>query len=99
MADNIIWSDWLDYGVGQISKIPEESGVYMTHAAMKILSINNSSNLRQTILESLNDSCIKDAKRFRYYITNNHEEIKTQLLKDYQEKHDGKLPKCMEQSY
>lgn len=96
MADNITWSDWLDYSKEQISKTPEESGVYMMHAAMKILYIGNSDNLRQTILESLNDNCTKDAKRFRYSAIINHEEIKTQLLKEYQEKHDGKLPKCME---
>jgi hypothetical protein len=66
------------------------------HAAMKILYIGKTTNLRQTILESLNDSCTKDAKRFKYSTTSEHEQIGTQLLKEYQEKHDGKLPKCME---
>lgn len=98
MVDNIMWSDWLDYSKEQISKTPQEPGIYMMHAAMKILYIGNSDNLRQTILESLNDNCIKDAKRFRYSAITNHEEAKTQLLKEYQEKHDGKLPKCMESS-
>ncbi len=96
MVENITWSDWLDYNTNEISKMPAESGVYMMHAAMKILVIGSSDNLRQTILESLNDSCTREAKRFRYFVTNNHDETKNQLLKEYQEKHDGKLPKCME---
>lgn len=96
MENNITWSDWLDYSTEQIAKTPEEPGAYMMHAAMKILYIGDSNNLRQTILESLNDACTRDAKRFRYTISSKHEEIKTQLLKEYQEKHEGKLPKCME---
>lgn len=95
MAESIIWSDWLDYNTNEITKTPADPGVYMMHAAMKILVIGSSVNLRQTILESLNDSCTRDAKRFRYFVTNTHEETKNQLLKEYQEKHDGKLPKCM----
>ena len=96
MVDNITWSDWLDFNEEQISKIPVEAGVYMMHAAMKILYIGNTLNLRQTVLESLNDTCTKDAKRFRYSVLDDHEEIKNQLLKEYQDKHDGKSPKCME---
>ena len=96
MTDDLTWSDWLDYNIEQISKIPQEPGIYMMHAAMKILYIGNSTNLKQTILESLDDNCTKDAKRFRYLVISNHEETKMQLLKEYQEKHDGKLPRCME---
>jgi hypothetical protein len=92
----IVWSEWLDYSSEQISKIPEESGVYMMHAAMKILYIGNALNLRKSILESLNNICTKDTKRFKYSITSEHERIGMQLLKEYQEKHDGKKPKCME---
>jgi len=92
----IVWSEWFDYNADEVSKIPEESGVYMMHAAMKILYIGNTTNLRQAILESLNNSCTKDAKRFKYSITTMHEQIGTQLLKEYQEKHEGNLPKCME---
>lgn len=95
MVDSIAWSDWLDYSSQEISKTPEKPGVYMMHAAMKILFIGSSVNLRKTILESLNDPCIKDAKRFRYAATNSHDTIKDQLLKEYQEKHNGNLPKCM----
>jgi excinuclease UvrABC nuclease subunit len=92
----IVWSEWLDYSSESISKIPEEPGVYMMHAAMKILYIGNAINLRQSILESLNNTCTKDAKRFKYSTTLEHKEIGMQLLKEYQEKHDGKMPKCME---
>ena len=96
MIDDITWSDWLDYSSQEISKTPEESGVYMMHAAMKILFIGNSMNLRKTLLESLNDPCTKDAKRFRYTTTNSHVTIRDQLVKEYREKHNGNLPKCME---
>lgn len=96
MVESITWSDWLDFSTQEISKIPEEPGVYTMHAAMKILIIGNSTNLRQTVLESTKDPCTKDAKRFRYSVISSHEEAKSHLLKEYQEKHDGKLPKCME---
>ena len=35
----ISWSDWLDYNQDEISKTPQEPGIYMMHAAMKILYI------------------------------------------------------------
>lgn len=92
----ITWSDWLDFSAEQISKIPDKPGVFMMHAAMKILHIGGSSNLRQAVSESLNNSCIKDAKRFKYSTLENYDTIKTELLREYQEKHGGKLPKCME---
>jgi len=91
----ISWSDWLDFNSEQIAKIPTDSGVYMMHASMKILYIGNSANLRQTVLESINNPCIKDAKRFKYSSIDNHEQVRTQLIKEYQEKHEGQMPRCM----
>lgn len=96
MTDEISWSEWLDFNEEQVSKIPESPGVFMMHAAMKILLIDGTSNLRQSVAESLKTPCTSDAKRFRYFATNSHEEVKNRLLKDYQEKHEGRLPKCME---
>jgi excinuclease UvrABC nuclease subunit len=95
MSDAISWSDWLDFSEEQIAKVPESPGVYMMHAAMKILFIGNSANLKQSITESLKAPCTSDAKRFRYFVTDSHLEIGQKLLKEYQEKHDGNLPKCM----
>lgn len=95
MSDAISWSDWLDFSEEQVSKVPESAGVYMMHAAMKILVIGNSANLKQSIAESLKTPCTSDAKRFRYFVTDSHLEIGQKLLKEYQEKHDGNLPKCM----
>ena len=95
MSDAISWSDWLDFSQEQIAKVPESAGVYMMHAAMKILFIGNSANLKQSIAESLKAPCTADAKRFRYSVTESHQEIAQKLLREYQEKHDGKLPKCM----
>lgn len=96
MSAEINWSEWLDFNEEQTAKVPESPGVYMMHAAMKILFIGGSTNLKQSIAESLKTSCISDAKRFRYFVTDSHEAIKGKLLKEYQEKHDGKPPKCME---
>jgi excinuclease UvrABC nuclease subunit len=96
MADEISWSEWLDFNEEIVSKVPESPGVYMMHAAMKILFIGGSGNLRQSITESLKSSCTSDAKRFRYFAANSYEEIRDRLLKEYQEKHEGRLPKCMQ---
>lgn len=91
----VSWSDWLDFSLEEVAKIPASSGVYMMHASMKILFIGESDNLRQSITEALDDSCTKDAKRFKYSSVKNHQEIKLQLIKEYQEKHQGNMPRCM----
>ena len=64
---------------------------------MKILYIGSSStNVRQSLLESLSDPCICKARRFSYLVTDKIEQVKDQLLKDYRQSHDGKLPACMD---
>lgn len=95
MSEEIKWSDWLDYSQEQIAKTPESPGVYMMHAAMKILYIGNTDNLKKSVTESLSANCTCDAKRFRYFSTQSHNEIKEKLLEDYKKKHDGKMPLCM----
>ncbi len=95
MSEEIKWSDWLDYNQEQIAKTPELPGIYMMHAAMKILYIGNTDNLKKSITESSSANCICDAKRFRYFSTRSHNEIKEKLLEDYKKKHDGKMPLCM----
>jgi excinuclease UvrABC nuclease subunit len=92
----ITWSDWLDFNSEQAAKTPESPGVYMMHAAMKILYIGNAHSLRHSITESLGSACVCDAKRFRYSVTDDHVSLKEKLLNEYKEKHDGKSPKCME---
>ena len=96
MTEEIKWSDWLDFSEEQVSIVPETPGIYMMHAAMKILFIGGSSNLRQSIRDSLKTPCTSEAKRFRYYATSAHAEMAKKILGEYQEKHDGNLPKCME---
>ena len=96
MPEEIKWSDWFDFNQEYITKIPESPGVYMMHAAMKILYIGDTMNLKKSISDSLSMNCICDAKRFRYFVTPIHESIKKKLLDEYRTKHDGKLPKCME---
>lgn len=96
--NNEQWSDWLDFNQDITKTIPEQSGVFVMHAAMKILYIGSAQNLRTTLLESLRAPCIEKAKRFRYMVTDSNETIKDQLLKEYLEKHNGKLPACMDKN-
>jgi hypothetical protein len=96
--ENLNWSSWLDFNKDSIiSNVPESEGVYKMHASMKILYIGNSNNIRQSLLESLENSCIKkDTTRFSYAITDSSDKIKEFLLDEYRNKHNDKLPICME---
>jgi len=89
------WSDWLDYNEVTISKIPQSAGVYMMHAAMKILFIGGSENIKISIQDKNGEPCISRATRVRYMQTASYEQITDDLIKDYQERHEGKLPQCM----
>lgn len=96
MSEEIKWSDWLDFNQEQIEKAPESPGVYMMHAAMKILQIGSTENLKKSITEALSANCTCDAKRFRYFATPSHDKIKEKVLDEYRKKHDGKMPLCMQ---
>ena len=90
------WSEWLDFNQNVATSAPEASGVFVMHAAMKILFIGSAQNLRVSLLESLTMPCLEKAKRFRYVITDSETKTKEQLVQDYLKKHNGKLPECME---
>jgi hypothetical protein len=90
------WSSWLDFDRDNIANIAESEGVYKLHAGMKILFIGSSQNLRESLLECLSNVCISKAKRFSYAVTQSSDKIKEQLLNEYRNNHDGKLPTCME---
>jgi hypothetical protein len=90
------WSPWLDFDRDNITNIAESEGVYKLHAGMKILFIGSSQNLRESLLECLSNACISKAKRFCYAVTQSSDKIKEQLLNEYRNKHDGRLPTCME---
>lgn len=91
----VAWSEWFDFNSEQISKLPESPGVYMTHAAMKILYIGGTPNLKKSIADALTTNCVCNSKRFRYFATNEYDALSKILLNEYKEKHDGNLPKCM----
>ncbi len=93
-----VWSEWLDFNHSIITTTAtlDSPGVFKVHASMKILYIGSSINLKQSLLESLSDPCISNAKRFSYLITENAEHVKDQLLKEYRESHGGSLPTCMD---
>lgn len=89
------WSDWLDFNNENIQKSPTSPGVFMMHAAMKILFIESSDNIRDGVIQSKQKPCISNATRFRFMITESHESVKIDLIKDYQDRHNGKMPGCM----
>jgi hypothetical protein len=90
------WSPWLDLDRDNIANIAQSEGVYKIHAGMKILFIGSSQNLRESLLGCLSDPCISKAKRFSYAIMESADKVKEQLLNEYRNKHNGKLPSCME---
>ena len=94
--ETLNWSSWLDFDKDSINNIPESEGVYKMHASMKILYIGSSHNLRQSLLESLLNSRLKKATRFSYALTESSNKIKEFLLDEYRNKHNGKLPICMQ---
>jgi len=90
------WSEWLDFNQDNVKSVTESSGVFVMHTAMKILFIGGAQNLRASLVESLATPCLEKAKRFRYMTTVFQEKTRERLIKDYIEKHNGKLPACME---
>ena len=90
------WSPWLDFDRDNIANIAQSEGVYKIHAGMKILFIGSSQNLRDSLLGSLSDPCISKSKRFSYAIIESADKVKEHLLNEYRNKHNGKLPSCME---
>lgn len=90
------WSEWLDFKKENFERLPSGPGVFMMHQAMKILLIEDSDNLREKIESTLCDPCTSNATRFRYLQIEYPEKKKEDLLKDYQERHQGQLPRCMQ---
>jgi hypothetical protein len=94
-SQNITWSDWLNFDKENIGNVPPTPGIFRMHESMKILIIENTNNLQKRLFEALEDTCTANASRFCYFETAQHEQLKNDLIKEYTEKHDGKLPKCM----
>ncbi|HEX2013875.1 MAG TPA: hypothetical protein VLA68_01485 [Nitrososphaera sp.] len=90
------WSQWLDFDRANVDAAPESPGTFVMHANMKTMYIGGGLNIKKALTEQLADSCASRAKRFRYRLTDDFERAKEQLLKEYVEKHGGKLPLCME---
>lgn len=97
MPESISWSDWLDYNSETISKTPIKSGVFMMHAAMKILFIQGTKNIRKDLESTLSSACISQATRFRYTVLEQYQKIHDELIQDYKNRHEGNMPKCMQQ--
>jgi hypothetical protein len=95
-VQSLDWSSWLDFNRTNVENIPESQGVYKLHASMKILFIGSGQNLRHSLTQDLTNPCISKGARFSYAITESAYKIKENLLNDYRNKHNGKLPLCME---
>lgn len=67
----------------------------MMHAAMKILHIGGSDNIRRDLKGALNKVCVSDATRFKYAEDADYHTAQEELIADYKERHSGDLPKCM----
>ena len=91
------WSSWSDFNSNSIDKVPESEGVYKLHASMKILFIGNSENIKQSLMRDLTNPCFNNNARFSYAITETADKVRLNLLDEYRNKHNGKLPLCMEQ--
>ncbi|MEW5841468.1 MAG: hypothetical protein AB1753_10745 [Thermoproteota archaeon] len=91
-----VWSDWLDFDRAGVEQVPEKPGVYLMHASMKVMHIGGSDNMRQALLDLLADPCAGKARRFHYMPTESYAQVREQMLKEYADKHGGKLPSCME---
>jgi hypothetical protein len=98
LPEELIWSEWLNFDKSTVENIPEEAGIYKMHASMKILYIgSNSQNIRQSLLDCLSDPCVSKATRFSYALTESADMVKRIILNEYRNKHNTKLPACMEE--
>jgi hypothetical protein len=88
------WSDWLDFDRPHVEAAPESPGVFVMHASMKVLYIGGGPSIRAGLIERLWDECTGKAKRFKYMLSESPEGAAQALLKDFAEKHQGKLPLC-----
>ena len=90
------WSDWLDFDQDTIDQAPESEGVFMMHKAMKILFIGGSTNIKTSLAEKKSDSCTSGATRFKFMEACPFPKILDGLISDYQGRHGGNLPECMQ---
>ena len=89
------WSNWLDFKRNVLLDIPQTEGVFMMHAAMKILFIEGTANLKKSIEEKFNHPGITDNARLRFMNTSSYEKIAEELIKDYRIRHNGNSPLYM----
>ncbi len=90
------WSQWLDFDSANIDTVPESAGVIVTHASMKTLYIGGGPNIRTMLADLVPDACAGKSKRFRYMLTAQYGTEKERLIKEFAEKHEGRLPVCLE---
>ena len=90
------WSEWIDFGEQTLSIIPSGPGVFMMHSSMKILFIEGTGDIKKSIEEKKTHPCITNTTRLRYMKTPHYEKIEKGLITDYKNRHEGKIPLCMQ---
>lgn len=88
------WSQWLDFDIPGVESAPESAGVFVMHASMKVLHIGAGQNIRKALTERMSDECSSKARRFKFMLTSSPDSEMERLLKEFAEKHEGRLPPC-----
>lgn len=91
------WSEWCDFNPPAVAAAPETPGVFMMHASMKILYIGGAGSIREGLTESMGMPCARDATRFKYMEEAEYGKIRDEIVADYRKRHDGDLPRCMQE--
>ena len=94
----MVWNKWQQMNQQEVNLIPEKSGVYQLNTDAGTLYHGQTTNLKRRLNEHFNssESCIQKATKFCYQITDNHEKLEKDILKNYKDTH-GQLPPCNEQ--
>jgi hypothetical protein len=97
-------NDFYEWKETNAKNIPEASGVYglfESQTENSLIYIGSSSNLRERFTHYWEtnfseDPCKQTTKWYKREITNDYEKREKELLEQYKEEHDEKLPKCNE---
>lgn len=96
--------DFYEWKESNAKGIAEKAGVYGLYETMSedgLIYIGSSSNLRERFTHYWNtnfseDPCKQTTKYYKREFTDSYEEKEKELLEQYKDEHDGKLPKCNE---
>lgn len=99
-------SGFYDWKESNAKNIPAKSGVYgffEKQTEDSLIYIGCSSNLRERFTgywetDFADDPCKRTTKYYKREITANFKAREKELLEQYKDEHDGKLPRCNEKT-